>query len=233
MTRRGPKPFRISVLPEASSALIIGTIEAIPGEAELVRVRAGRKTIARLPRPELLRIKLDIGDVWTADLRDRVAAALRRIAAKSFAERSNASRPKAKSKLATILVMKGLPRQEAQVIVDDLAERGLINEAALAESAAASTLARRPSGERLLVAKLRAKGLDQATSATAARRAMADLGVSALDMARSVGQRKIRTFGPKLDAEARQRRLYGTLARRGFDPDICSKVVRELIPRVR
>ncbi len=52
-----------------------------------------------------------------------------------------------------------------------------------------------------------------------------------LEQARAVAAKRARTFAPDLKRETRYRRLAGLLARRGFKPDVVSRVLREVLGR--
>ena len=100
--------------------------------------------------------------------------------------------------------------------LDDLAARGLLNEARVAESVLASQGQRW--GARRLRQTLQAKGLDAELVAATLRQARA----TELERARQVWQRR---FGVAPATPAERARQMRFLAGRGFDGDVIRRVV--------
>jgi regulatory protein len=87
--------------------------------------------------------------------------------------------------------------------------------------------ARRPAGPRLLRAKLHQRGIPQATVdrlLAAADADPADATARALELAR----KKHRSLDPQLPPATRARRLWGLLARRGFEPETIRDALNQL-----
>jgi regulatory protein len=134
-----------------------------------------------------------------------------------------------RSGLTMKLVQKGLERGAAGRIAEGLAASGLIDERTMAEGLVETTLARRGAGKRMLVNRLRAKGIDGKTAGAAIEKITKESGYDATASALELARRKLRTMGDRLDAQAKQRRLYGLLARRGFEADVCREVVERVV----
>jgi regulatory protein len=101
--------------------------------------------------------------------------------------------------------------------LDDLAARGLLSDARVAESVLAGQGAR--FGARRLKQTMQAKGLDPALVAATLQQARA----SEEERARGVWQRKFGTLAQDAPERARQMRF---LAARGFDGEVIRRVVK-------
>lgn len=129
-----------------------------------------------------------------------------------------------------------LPRADLERLADDLARKGFLDDRRYAESVAAAEIRRKPAGSRLIETKLRAKRIDaklareiasHTVSEDRARRE--DRGEHKNAAALELARRKMRTLSNRVDPDTAARRIYGLLARRGFDPDVCREVTRRVV----
>lgn len=171
-------------------------------------------------------LRLMPGDAWTPDLADRVRAALEHDRAKRDAMNSLSRAPMSRRRLVRKLRDRGYDESVASTVADDLARIGLLNDRALAEAAARSMVQRRPAGARFVEMKLRQKGFDGALAREAAGEALSER--DPLEDALTLARKKAAAMPAKLDRDARRRRLYGMLARRGYSPDVCRAAVDRL-----
>lgn len=216
-----------SPLPPAGGVITaLARSVAVPG---MVSIRLGRKTAGRIEESACQSLGIEVGVVWTDDLRTRVERAMILAAARTFALNSAAYRPMSRQMLVTKLRRRELDETSARAIAEDLARRGVINEAAFAEQIVDSTIRRKPAGARLLEAKLRSRGIEGKVAKSAVTRATSDPSYDALAEALTLARRKLRVMPRKLDAIGVKRRLYAQLARRGFDPDVCAKAVAKAL----
>lgn len=199
---------------------------AVPG---VVLLKVGRKTVGRVDERDLGKLGIGEGVAWTSDLRDVVTRAMTFAAARSYALSACSRRSMSRQMLATKLRQRGLDQPAAVAIANDLAAKGLIDESKLAEHLVETEIARKPAGSRLLMAKLRQRGIDARTAKTAVDTATSSEDYNALEQALTLGRKKLRVMPQRLDTAARKRRLYAQLARRGFDADVCAKAVSKLI----
>ncbi len=190
-------------------------------------VRIGREIKLVLDERDVDRLGIAPGMAWTPGLAEAVLEALAVGRARSLALQALRRRPMTRGMVADVLVRRGVQREVAQRVSVELAERGVINDAAFADAAARAMVDRRPAGKRLIEAKLRGKRVDGPEAKRAAEAALA--GHDALADAIAVARRHARSMPPKLDTIARQRRLLGALARRGFEADICRRAVSEVL----
>lgn len=230
MSRSRRKTFapRTPLPPAGGVVTTITRSVAIPG---LVSIKVGRKTAGRIDEAACRALAIQPGTLWTDDLRSKVERAMIISTAREYALRTAANRPMSRQMLVTKLRQRDLDQASARAIAEDLAARGVIDEAAFAEQVVGSTIHRKPAGARLLEAKLRSRGIDGTIAKHAINRAMADPEYNALAEALKLARQKLRVMPRKLDAAAIKRRLYAQLARRGFDAAICGKAVAKALAK--
>ncbi len=200
-----------------------------PGRAQgTVIARVGRRALPAIPANAAGSIGLVEGAAWTEHLRVEVAAAVTRVRARAYAIRVAGSRGMSRRQLELRLARRGVDAAGARAIADELEAAGVLDDRAFADAAARSHLSRRAVGKSVLVAKLRSKGVAGPLATAAADRAIADAGVDPLDAALALARRRAASLG-RLEPQAAQRRLYGLLARRGFEPSVCRTVVRTVL----
>lgn len=134
-------------------------------------------------------------------------------------------RPRTARELQRRLRRKEFPEEVAERTVEELVDKGIVDDAAFAESFVRDRVRLRPRGRRRLVQELRAKGVDAETAEAAVGEVMEREEVSELELARDA----VSKWSPRSgdDAERSRRRLYGFLARRGFGSDTIQVVMRE------
>jgi regulatory protein len=208
---------------------VISVLGRAPDRPEIVTIRVGRKSAGRIDESAAADLGLGIGIAWTDRMREAVAAAMLLASAREWAIYAVARRAMSRSMLTNKLTQRGLARPAATRIAADLEAAGLIDEKSYAEGVVGSTISRKATGTRLLVNTLRAKGIEGKMAAKAVEKVTReneyDPRAAALDLAR----RKNRVMGARLDGPTRQRRLYGLLARRGFDAELCREIVETVI----
>lgn len=145
--------------------------------------------------------------------------------AREAALRLLAHRPRSGSELRQRLAQRDVPGPVIEATVSWLSERGYLDDRAFAESFVRDRLRLRPRGRSGLVRELRGRGVDPAVAEAATDAVLSDEGVKEGELATAAARSWARRNGPLVrnaveDAEGRQRarrRLYGHLARRGFD----------------
>lgn len=190
-------------------------------------VRVGRHSFGPVHAHDLDALAIDVGTPLDAPARERLARAMAREAARADALRLLRTRSRSRRDMVNRLGRKGHQRDTAAEAIDRLAAVGLIDDEAFARDRAASIAARGSAGPRAAEHKLRALGVDAALAARAVREAFegSDLDERAADAAR----RRARSLGDRLDPETRRRRLYGFLARRGYDHQTCMRAVADAL----
>lgn len=144
-------------------------------------------------------------------------------AAREACLRLLAVRPRSRSELAGALRRKDIPDEVGTAVLDRLAEVGLIDDAAFAESAVHSGHTYRGLGRRALGAELRRRGVadEVARDAVSAVRPEDEE-----QRARELVRRKLRTSTVREEAVL-VRRLVGMLARKGYAGGLSFRVVRD------
>lgn len=139
-----------------------------------------------------------------------------------------AVRARSESELRSRLLRKQFPRDVVEACVAGLVERGLVDDREFAASFARDRVKLRPRGARLLVQELRARGVSETIAAAAVEEALAGEEVDEAELALRLAESWMRRSSPsgsqgdvarRYDSAVLRRRLYGYLARRGFDAD--------------
>lgn len=138
-------------------------------------------------------------------------------------------RPLSRKALGERLKKDGADEAVTAQTLDKLESLGILNDRQLAEAVVRAELLGKPAGARLLLFKLRRKGIPDAL---AAQVVAAAVGAEAPESAQEQAQEKAVVFArsrlrgmARLEPLARKRRLYGALARRGLSPDVIVKVL--------
>ena len=146
--------------------------------------------------------------------------------ARSAALRLIKFRPRSESELKNRLAEKGFTDTAVRTVIEDLRKTGLVGDARFARYFAAQQAASKPVGRRLLLSRLRSKGIDPGLAEEAVQQATE--GKDELERAREAASRRAPSL-EGLPREAVKRRLFGYLSRRGFSSEIVYKVVKETV----
>lgn len=198
-----------------------------PSRQGFCAVYCGKDKVASVDITNLRRFGLARGVDWSEQLAREVLVASQHARARLDAERAIARRLLSRKQLIDRLTRKKHERAIAQRVADECVSKGLINDEHAAGVFARTAATGKPAGRRLIEAKLAQKGISRSLASIAAGEALA--GHDPLADAMKLGRSKVQRFSTKLDLPAKQRRLFGTLARRGFEPDICRQVVERLL----
>lgn len=167
------------------------------------------------------------GDAWTLELEERVNRVVAEAGARIAAARLLRVRPRSSTELRERLG-KRFSKAAADRAVDALVRSGAVNDTRLAHDLAEhmgelKPHAREAIRDRLERARLDSDALEAALDAHAPSTRE---GERANDAARAQ-LRRLRSLS--LTPEATRRRLYGALARRGFDAETAAEAVERLI----
>lgn len=200
LTRRGPNRWRL-VTPEHKGATLD---DAAVIEAQLAN-----------------------GDPWTPAVRERVRRAIGEAGARLAAARLLRVRSRSSAELRERLSAR-YPREAVDKAVDGLVRAGAVDDARLANQLAEQYGQLRPHArgavrEKLERAQLDTHMLEDALDAHAPR---AGEGARALDAARAQVPR-LEALG--LAPAAMRRRMFGVLARRGFDAETAAEAVDRVL----
>ena len=137
-----------------------------------------------------------------------------------------AFRARSSRELHRRLVQKGTTPERAEQVIAKLRDVGLIDDASFARQLTRSKLSSGASRRRVHQ-ELFKRGVARDVANEAVEEVAEDEGLSDDASIERVARKKWRTL-TELDAPTRRRRLYGFLARRGFDADDVSRMVRLL-----
>lgn len=135
-------------------------------------------------------------------------------------------RARSSRELQRRLTEKGGSRERADRVIERLRAAGLVNDADFARQLTRSKLASGASRRRVHQ-ELFKRGVARDVADDAVAEVSEDEGLTDADSIERVARKKWRTLRD-LDDETKRRRLYGFLARRGFNSDDVSRVVRQL-----
>lgn len=190
-------------------------------------VKVGTRRIALIPAEDSRRLALAEGTPLDAHLLERLNRSQQRARAREAASKILTRRPTSTRRLIDRLVQRGHDRADAEHAADEMQRIGLLDDAEYARNAVRARLAKSPAGPRYLLAMLRSRGIDDETARdavdeqTAHRDDLAD--------AAAIAAKRLRAMRHSTDPAAAKRRVYGTLARRGFDPDTCRRAAERAI----
>jgi regulatory protein len=183
---------------------------------------------ARLSIDAIERLGLRVGMVVDEQMAARIGAEADLTRAYDRAMTMLAMRGRASGELRRLMMQKGEPRLVAEAAIARLQQMGFVDDAAFSRHfvrfrASAGWSRRRIDRE------LGRRGVDRSTVADAIGEVFADEGFDDRTTIHREAEKKLRSLR-NADAKTRRRRLYGFLARRGYDPDAIGEVLRQMAP---
>lgn len=175
------------------------------------------RVVATLTVRLIADMDLRVGQAWTEELARRVEGgvgfdkAMR--AAMNRLSRRAMSGWMLRDKLKTL----GHGSAVIDEVLERLAELDLLDDEQFGRALVRDTMARKPAGPALLQQKLFQKGIRGVLADRLIAEATAD-GDAQLESAKAFALKRAAGMA-HLDQQVRERRLYGQLARRGFDPE--------------
>lgn len=193
---------------------IITSIDPLPSDPNVLRIRVDGTIAARLPRSDVQSLNLETGQTWDdaieAQVQRLIALNKTRKAAMSLLGRRGFSR----AELLERLERKGHEQSLAREVADQLQRDGWIDDAAYAESIVHELLRTKPAARTLVLEKLHARGIEDETARQVADRMLGE--TSQVDAAASLARERLEAM-QSLPQQTAVRRVAGLLARRGFD----------------
>lgn len=223
-------------MPEAAqdTAKIITAIKPTQRDANRATVRVGvrgksGKVVATLNIKRINELGLAVGMAWDEALAARVAEMA--TFDKAMRQAMNRLSRRAMSRRMLDRKLRDLEHTEPvrAAVLARLDEMGLLDDEAFGRALIREAQLGKPAGPALLKKKLFDKGLDHALIDRLVAEATRD-DDEQRDAALTLARRRAASGSmARLAPEARHRRLYGQLARRGFTPD----VIRDVMARIR
>lgn len=214
---------RLDALPEGEpvrGAAPVGQGRAAGGgDPTRFAVKIARHSFGPVHAKDLDALGIVVGQPLDHAARRRLADALAREAARGEALRLLGTKARAARDLRNRLARKGHDPTPAAEAIDRLAAVGLVDDEALAETRAQALARADAAGPRAAEHKLRAQGIDARVAGAAVAEAFER--VDLVERAAAAARKRARALPPTLDQPTRRRRLYGFLARRGYDHPTC------------
>lgn len=139
-----------------------------------------------------------------------------------------AARGRASRELRRLLVRKGEAPDLVEVAIERLERAGFLNDEAYARSVARTKAVGQGHSKRRVQQELFRRGVPREVADAAIEETFSEEGVDEDALVEQAARRKLRSLGG-LEPAVAQRRLYGFLARRGYDSDAIRRVMRLLM----
>ena len=209
---------------------VITRITAHPRKAGRFSIEADGREVGILSIEGIERLHLAGG----VAVDERMLAAIEREAAElaTYDRALNmlAVRGRAATELRRLLIRKGEPAEHVDAAIERLRTVGFIDDASFAREFARSRAVGGGVSRRRVQQELARRGVDRDVSRDAIASVFVEEAVDEHAALMRIATKKLRTLG-KLDVPTQRRRLYGFLARRGYDVDDITRALRELIDR--
>ena len=132
--------------------------------------------------------------------------------------------PRSRKELETALTKRHIEPDVAKSVLDRFEEIGMVDDAAYAELLIRSRCNTKRVSRSVLRQQLRQKGVNQEIIEEAL---LAVSDADELRMATELVEQKVRSMS-RLEPEVRKRRLFGLLARKGYNTSIALRVIQDL-----
>jgi regulatory protein len=205
---------------------IVTAIVASPRTVGRFTIVVDGKPFAALSLDIIDRLGLHIG----ASIGDRREAIEREEAALHTYDRALsmlASQARSARDLERRLVRKGEDPSYVRSAIERLLAAGLVDDAAFARQLARSKLLGAGHSTRRLQQELGKRGVAHDVADEAVNEVVEQEGVDQLSLAETAARKKLRTLHD-VDVATQRRRLYGFLARRGYEPDTIRRALESL-----
>ncbi|HKP15509.1 MAG TPA: regulatory protein RecX [Gemmatimonadaceae bacterium] len=197
-------------------SVISGIVPATRPAGRFAVLVDGRE-IAVLTLEAIERLRLSIGRS-VAGLEEQIALEARRLRAYDRALNLLAFRARSSSDLARSLQRKGEEKPHVDWAIERLMEQGLLDDAAFARSFARAKVVDGKQSRRRVQQELARKGVSRSLTDEAIDTVIEEEGVDQRAIVEQAARKKLRSL-TGLDPVVQRRRLYGFLARRGYEID--------------
>jgi regulatory protein len=139
-----------------------------------------------------------------------------------------AARGRAAADLRRVLIRKGEPADRVNIAIERLERAGFVDDASFARQFTRSKVSSGGLSKRRVQQELSKRGVAREVSNEAIEEVFVEERVDEAVVIERVARKKLRSL-TNLDAPTRRRRLYSFLARRGYDSDAISRVLRMVL----
>lgn len=196
---------------------VISGIVPVPRPAGRFAVLVDGREVAVLTLEAIERLRLTVGRP-ASGLEERIAAEAQRLKTYDRALALLAFRARSSSELARSLERKGEEKADVQWALARLAEQGLIDDAAFARAFARAKVVGGKHSRRRVQQDLARKGVSRALADEAIDTVVEEEAVDPGAIVEEAARKKLRSLAG-LEPAVQRRRLYGFLARRGYEVD--------------
>jgi regulatory protein len=196
---------------------VISGIVPAPRPAGRFAVLVDGRETAVLTLEAIERLRLAVGRS-VAGLEEQIALEANRLQAYDRALNMLAFRARSSSELARSLQRKGEEKPHVDWAIDRLQEQGLLDDAAFARSFARTKVVDGKQSRRRVQQDLARKGVSRSLSDEAIDTVFEEEAVDQRAIVEEAARKKLRSL-TGLDPVVQRRRLYGFLARRGYEID--------------
>lgn len=211
-----------------------GTTKVITGIVESTR-KEGRYVVAVDGRPAhtvsldiIDQLKLRVGGVVDAAGEAALEGAAAALQTYDRALNLLAFQARSARDLRRRLVQKGEPAEHVDRAIERLTAQGLLDDAQFARQLARSKVASQGASRRRLQQEMFKRGVAREVADEAIAEVYEDEQVDEGVLVEEVARKKVRSLA-KLDPEARRRRLYAFLARRGYEGEAIRRAMRAVL----
>ena len=174
--------------------------------------------------------RLQVGRVLDARDAERLTGAAHRLQVFDLAVQLLSVKSRSARELAAALRKRGASRDECAAAIERLQELRLVDDASYARYVARSRMAGGAMSKRRVQQELARRGVAPEVAREALGEVAAEVGLDEYEGALAVAQKRMRSLGREDGATVR-RRLYGFLARRGYESSVVSRVMAAVLPR--
>jgi len=139
-----------------------------------------------------------------------------------------AARGRASADLRRLLVRKGEPADRVAIAIERLERAGFVDDASFARQFTRSKSVSGGLSRRRVQQELSKRGVAREVSDEAIEAVFVEEGVDEEASIERVARKKLRSLA-NVDAPTRKRRLFSFLARRGYDSDAISRVLKKVL----
>ena len=130
--------------------------------------------------------------------------------------------------LARKLAQKGFEKSEADATIDRLIANGLLNDEKFAEEFARQRLVVAGASKRRVEQLLAQKGISREVAQSASQKVVDEEDVDTIGAMEKIARKKLASLGD-LDLQIKRRRVFGLLARKGYDVDDINQVLSRIL----
>ncbi|MBM3907866.1 MAG: regulatory protein RecX [Gemmatimonadetes bacterium] len=210
---------------------VSGTITALrenPRKPGRYAVHVDGKSVAIVNAAYLHDARLAVGQVVDESAGDRLLLAARRLEAFDRAAAALGRRARSAHELERWLLQRGFDRADVTDAVQRLTELGAIDDSQFARAFARSRALGKGMSRRRLAQELSRRGVDRRMADAAIAEVLEEESVDERALLEQAAKKKLAVLAGQ-DRDTVKRRLYGYLARRGYDATDIAAVLAKLL----